>query len=66
MKEDKFGKIHIKKIKEEFILTCPKCGYSYRSGRDPKHKRDNKNRCPMCGYNWYRYNGVDNHSKFTT
>ena len=45
-------KIRVKKIKDDFILTCPKCNYSFRPERDPKNKRITRNRCPMCGFKW--------------
>ena len=59
MKEDKFKKIRFKGINDDFILVCPKCGYSYPPDRDPKLTKNKKYRCPMCGYEWYRYNGFN-------
>ena len=60
LKDDQFGKINIRKVKDHFILTCPVCGYSFRPEMDPKHKRNNWNRCPMCGYKWNRPEMIDN------
>jgi transposase-like protein len=66
LKEEKFKKIDFKKFGQSFIIICPRCGYSYRPGRDPKHKRNRKYRCPMCGYEWYHYDGIGNQSRFPT
>jgi rubrerythrin len=54
VKDDRLKKIHMKKIKDDFILVCPVCGYSFRSKRSFKDSHITQNRCPMCGYKWTR------------
>jgi rubrerythrin len=54
VKDNGLKKIRIKKIKDDFILTCPVCGYSFRPKRNPKDNHITQNRCPMCGYKWTR------------
>ncbi|MFX1497622.1 MAG: hypothetical protein ACFFBH_08860 [Promethearchaeota archaeon] len=47
MREDKEG-IKIKGINNNFIRTCPVCGYTFRIF-DPKTKKK-VTMCPMCGH----------------
>ena len=41
-------KVKMKRVLNNFIKTCPRCGYSFRS-IDPKTKKKIKV-CSMCGY----------------
>lgn len=40
-------KIKVKGIRNDLIITCPACGYSFRF-LDPTSKKAKK-KCPMCG-----------------
>jgi rubrerythrin len=56
VKENGLKKIGMKKIKDDFILICPVCGYSFRPKRSSKDSHITQNICPMCGYKWTRSN----------
>lgn len=60
MNDNRLRKVKITKIKDDFILTCPKCNYSFRPVADPKNKRNKRDRCPMCGFKWNLPNLVNN------
>jgi len=47
MKKNNFEKVKIRRHNNDFILTCPVCGYSFRQ-IDPRGLK--KKVCPMCGY----------------
>ena len=53
MKDDK-KKINIKGYGAPFLITCPVCGYSFKT-LDPK-SRTKKRVCPMCGHAFYEPN----------
>lgn len=47
-------KIKIEGIGNDFLKTCPLCGYSFRAF-DPTTKKVTKN-CPMCGHKFIEPN----------